>query len=32
MKPAQNNILLELHVPDLEQVKEYYGKMGFEVV
>ena len=32
MKPAQNNILLELHVPDFEKVKEYYGRLGFEVV
>lgn len=32
MKPAQNNVLLELHVPDCEKVKEYYGKLGFEVV
>src|SRR3989338_1184130 len=32
MKPAQNNVLLELHVPDFEKVKEYYGKLGFEVI
>jgi len=31
MKPAQNNILLELHVPDFEKVIDYYGKLGFEV-
>jgi len=31
MKPAQNNVLLELHVPDFNKVKEYYGKLGFEV-
>ena len=31
MKPAQNNVLLELHVPDFEKVKEYYGKLGFKV-
>ena len=31
MKPAQNNVLLELHVPDFEKVKDYYGKLGFEV-
>lgn len=30
--PAQNNILLELHVPDFEKVKEFYGKLGFSVV
>lgn len=32
MKPAQNNVLLELHVPDFEKVKEFYGKLGFEIV
>lgn len=30
--PAQNYLLLELHVPDFEKVKEFYGKLGFEVV
>jgi len=32
LKPAQNNILLELHVDDFEKVKEFYGKLGFKVV
>lgn len=32
MKPAQNNVLLELHVPDFEKVKDYYGKLGFEII
>ena len=32
MQPAQNDILIELHVPDFEKVKEFYGKLGFEVV
>lgn len=32
MKPAQNNILLELHVPDFEKVKDYYRKLGFNVI
>lgn len=32
MKPAQNNILLELHVPNFEKTKDYYKKMGFKVV
>lgn len=32
MKPASNTVLLELHVPDFEKVKEYYGKLGFEVM
>ena len=31
MNPAQNNVLLELHVPDFEKVKEYYTKLGFEI-
>lgn len=31
-RPARNNILLELHVPDFEKVKEFYEKLGFEVV
>ncbi len=30
--PAQNSTLLELHVSDFELVKEFYGKLGFEVV
>lgn len=32
METAQNDILLELHVPDFEKAKEFYGKLGFEVV
>lgn len=32
MKPAQNNVLLELHVPDFEKIKEYYQKLGFEII
>jgi predicted lactoylglutathione lyase len=32
LKPAQNNILLELHVDDFEKVKEFYGKLGFKAV
>jgi lactoylglutathione lyase len=32
MKPVQNNVLLELHVPDFEKVKDYYTKLGFETV
>lgn len=30
--PAHNNILLELHVPDFKQVKDFYLKLGFEIV
>lgn len=32
MRIAQNSIQIELHVPDFEKVKEFYGKLGFEVV
>ncbi len=32
MNIPSNSILLELHVPDFEKVKEFYGKLGFEVV
>ena len=32
MKPANNSIQIELHVPDFEKVKDFYGKLGFEVV
>jgi lactoylglutathione lyase len=31
-EPAQNNVMLELHVPDFEIVKEYYTRLGFKVV
>jgi hypothetical protein len=31
MKIPHNNVLLELHVPDFEKLKAYYGKMGFEI-
>ncbi len=30
--PATNYLQLELHVPDFEPVKEYYGKLGFKIV
>lgn len=30
--PASNYLHLELHVPDFEQVKSYYGTLGFSVV
>jgi predicted enzyme related to lactoylglutathione lyase len=30
--PATNYLQLELHVPDFEQVKSYYGALGFKVV
>jgi uncharacterized glyoxalase superfamily protein PhnB len=30
--PAKSEVILELHVPDFEIAKEFYGKLGFEVV
>lgn len=30
--PAKNHLLLELHVNDFEKVKDFYGKLGFEIV
>ena len=32
MQLGQNDISIELHVPDFAKVKEFYGKLGFEVV
>lgn len=29
--PIQNNLIIELHVPDLKKVREFYSKLGFEV-
>jgi len=31
-KPALNDVILELHVTDFGKVKEFYGKLDFEVV
>ena len=31
-EPASNHLQLELHVPDFGPVKDYYGKLGFEIV
>lgn len=31
-KPAQNSTLIELHVPDFEKAKKFYGKLGFRVI
>jgi hypothetical protein len=31
-QPANNHLQLELHVPDFSPVKDYYGKLGFEIV
>ena len=32
MGKTLNHTIVELHVPDFEQVKDFYGKLGFEVV
>lgn len=29
--PIKNNLIIELHVPDLNVVKDFYSKLGFEV-
>ncbi len=29
--PIKNNLIIELHVPDLSIVKDFYSKLGFEV-
>jgi predicted lactoylglutathione lyase len=29
--PIKNNIIIELHVPDFEVVKNFYSKLGFEM-
>ena len=31
MKPIRNNLIIELHVPDLEIVKNFYSKLGFKI-
>lgn len=31
-EPANNHLQLELHVPNFGPVKDYYGKLGFEIV
>lgn len=32
MKPIQNNLIIELHVPDFKQIKDFYSKLGFEII
>lgn len=29
--PIRNNLIIELHVPDFDVVKDFYAKLGFEV-
>lgn len=31
-KPACNSVQIELHVPSFDKVKDFYGKLGFEIV
>jgi predicted lactoylglutathione lyase len=30
-KPIKNNLIIELHVPDLDIVKSFYSKLGFDI-
>lgn len=30
--PIRNNLIIELHVPDFEITKEFYGLLGFETI
>jgi len=32
MKLIKNNLVLELHVPNFDEVKDFYSKLGFEVI
>ncbi len=32
MKPAKNELLIELHVPNFGRIKKYYKKLGFKIV
>ena len=29
--PIKNNLIIELHVPNLDVVKDFYSKLGFEI-
>ena len=29
--PIRNNLIIELHVPDLDMVKNFYSKLGFKI-
>jgi len=31
MNPIKNNLIIELHVPDLKIIKEFYSKIGFKI-
>ena len=32
MNTIKNNLIIELHVPDFQSVKDFYGKLGFEII
>ena len=32
MNPIKNNLIIELHVPDLKIIKEFYSKIGLKLV
>lgn len=32
VRPTQTHIFIELHVPELKSVKDFYGKLGFKKV
>jgi predicted lactoylglutathione lyase len=29
--PIRNNLIIELHVPDLDLIKGFYSKLGFKI-
>jgi predicted lactoylglutathione lyase len=31
LNPIKNNLIIELHVPDLNLAKDFYSKLGFEI-
>ncbi|MBN2585214.1 hypothetical protein JXA59_01005 [Patescibacteria group bacterium] len=31
-QPVRNNLVVELHIPDFDAAKKFYGALGFEVV
>lgn len=31
LRPISNNLIIELHVPDLERARDFYSKLGFSV-
>jgi catechol 2,3-dioxygenase-like lactoylglutathione lyase family enzyme len=31
-QPIRNNLIIELHIPDFDKAKKFYGVLGFEVI